>query len=61
MLNYHFLTSAVFVILEAGFGPSEEKIEIDEEGGGWDVDDDDLELPPDLVSCQNRPNILLVS
>ena len=33
---------------EAGFGPSEEKIEIDEEGGGWDVDDDDLELPPDL-------------
>jgi len=33
---------------EAGFGPSEEKIEIDEEGGGWDVDDDDLELPADL-------------
>ncbi len=21
-----------------------------EEGGGWDVDDDELELPPDLVS-----------
>lgn len=33
---------------EVGFGPSEEKIEVDEEGGGWDVDDDDLELPPDL-------------
>ena len=21
----------------------------DEEGGGWDVGDDDLELPPDMV------------
>ena len=26
-----------------------EEVEIGEEGGGWDVDDDDLELPPDLV------------
>ena len=23
-----------------------------EEGGGWDVDDDELELPPDLVSMK---------
>lgn len=33
---------------DAGFGDGEEKLEIDEEGGGWDVGDDDLELPADL-------------
>jgi len=33
---------------EAGFKDAEEEIVIDEEGGGWDVGDDDLELPPDL-------------
>ena len=27
-----------------------ETMEGEEEGGGWDVDDADLELPPDLVS-----------
>ena len=31
---------------EPGFGDDDE----DEEGGGWDVGDDDLELPADLVS-----------
>ena len=35
--------------LDAGFGEPDEKLEVDEEGGGWDVGDDDLELPPDLV------------
>ncbi len=29
-----------------------------EEGGGWDVDDDELELPPDLVSLLSI-NIIL--
>ncbi|XP_066920930.1 coatomer subunit alpha-like [Clytia hemisphaerica] len=33
---------------DAGFGDPDEKLEIDEEGGGWDVGDDDLELPADL-------------
>ncbi|XP_053408078.1 coatomer subunit alpha-like isoform X1 [Mercenaria mercenaria] len=32
---------------EEGFGEDGEGIEKDEDGGGWDVDDD-LELPPDL-------------
>jgi len=37
-----------------GFGTPGEGLEDDEdlvggEGGGWDVGDDDLELPPDLV------------
>lgn len=37
---------------EGGFGGDDaiEGIGDDEEGGGWDVGDDDLELPPDLVS-----------
>ena len=35
------------MILEEGFGEEGEAGEKDEEGGGWDVDDD-LELPPDL-------------
>jgi len=33
---------------DAGFKDAEEKLEIDDEEGGWDVGDDDLELPPDL-------------
>jgi len=33
---------------DAGFADPDEKLEIDEEGGGWDVGDDDLELPADL-------------
>lgn len=34
---------------EGGFGEDpEEKLVIDE-AGGWDVDDDDLELPADMV------------
>jgi len=32
---------------DAGFKDAEEKLDIDEEGG-WDVGDEDLELPPDL-------------
>ena len=36
--------------VEGGFGEdAEEKLALDEEGGGWDVGDDDLELPPDMV------------
>ena len=34
----------------AGEGLLEGEEEVGEEGGGWDVGDDDLELPPDLVS-----------
>ena len=29
-------------------------LEGDEEGGGWDVDAEDLELPPDLVRKTNQ-------
>ena len=38
---------------EGGFGGEELDGDIlggDEEGGGWDVGDEDLVLPPDLVS-----------
>ena len=31
-------------------GMDEDLVGGDEEGGGWDVGDDDLDLPPDLVS-----------
>lgn len=38
----------MFMFIEDGFGGDDVEIgEKDEEGGGWDVDDD-LELPPDL-------------
>lgn len=36
--------------VDGGFEDAEEKLIDDEEGGGWDVGDDDLELPPDMVS-----------
>lgn len=41
----------VFLVSDGGFGGDDavEGIADDEEGGGWDVDDDDLELPADLV------------
>lgn len=39
---------------EGGFGDDDgiEGVGDEEEGGGWDVGDDDLELPADLVSTQ---------
>ena len=39
---------------EGGFGGEDDEDILggDEEGGGWDVGDEDLELPPDLVNCQ---------
>lgn len=51
----------VFLITEGGFG--EEGIDGDilggdEEGGGWDVGDEDLVLPPDLVSLCNKVSCL---
>ncbi|XP_047126355.1 coatomer subunit alpha isoform X1 [Hydra vulgaris] len=33
---------------DAGFADPDEKLKVDEEGSGWDVGDDDLELPKDL-------------
>ena len=33
-----------------GEGFDDEDLVPKEEGGGWDVDDEDLELPPDVVS-----------
>ncbi len=36
---------------EGGIGGDEVEGEEAEEGGGWDVEDDELELPPDLVSA----------
>lgn len=47
-LSLHF-----FFFLEGGFGNEGMDGDIlggDEEGSGWDVGDDDLVLPPDLVS-----------
>lgn len=35
-----------------------------EEGGGWDVDDDELELPPDLVSrscCHDNQTVTMTT
>lgn len=52
--NFQFL-------VDAGFGDPEEKLEIDEEGGGWDVGDDDLELPADLVSITSDYLVLIVN
>lgn len=46
------------IFSDAGFGDPDEKLEIDEEGGGWDVGDDDLELPADLV-CLNVSSKLI--
>lgn len=43
----------LLVITEGGFGEEGLDGDIlggDEEGGGWDVGDEDLVLPPDLVS-----------
>ena len=34
---------------EGGFGEGLDEEGVGGEGGGWDVGDDDLELPPDLV------------
>ena len=44
----------LIIFSEGGFVDADdggEELNIDEEGGGWDVDDDDLELPADLVRC----------
>ena len=29
----------------------DEEVMEGEEGGGWEVEDDELELPPDMVGC----------
>ena len=45
------------MIVEGGFGDDGLDGDIlggDEEGGGWDVGDEDLVLPPDLVSLCER-------
>jgi len=59
-LKYDFLLVVLFfikchvnLITEGGFGEDGLDGDIlggDEEGGGWDVGDEDLVLPPDLVS-----------
>ena len=48
-INFHLVN----LITEGGFGDDGLDGDIlggDEEGGGWDVGDEDLVLPPDLVS-----------
>lgn len=48
-----FIKYHVKLITEGGFGEEGLDGDIlggDEEGGGWDVGDEDLVLPPDLVS-----------
>lgn len=50
--------TVVIAISEGGFG--EDGLEgdilaVDEEGGGWDVGDEDLDLPADLVSASWEP------
>ncbi len=48
---FHYSCLTYLFVLEGGFGDDgEEKLIVDEEGGGWDVGDDDLELPADMVS-----------
>lgn len=38
---------------DAGFDDPDEKLDLDDGEGGWDVGDDDLELPADLVRLFN--------
>lgn len=49
-----FVLSLLFIVtIDGGFGEDGLEGDIlggDEEGGGWDVGDEDLVLPPDLVS-----------
>jgi len=48
-INFHLIN----LITEGGFGDDGLDGDIlggDEEGGGWDVGDEDLVLPPDLVN-----------
>ena len=49
--NCHFVTPSIILYFsEGGVLEGEgDLLEGDEEGGGWDVDAEDLELPPDLV------------
>ena len=44
--------NTIVLSTEGGFGGNDDEDILggDEEGGGWDVGDEDLELPPDLVS-----------
>lgn len=55
-------TVLLLMITEGGFGEEGLDGDIlggDEEGGGWDVGDEDLVLPPDLVSlCRKLFNFL---
>ena len=47
------ITVLLAITTEGGFGDDGLEGDIlggDEEGGGWDVGDEDLVLPPDLVS-----------
>ena len=54
-LSASLLTLAMYILVlisEGGFGDDGLDVDIlggDEEGGGWDVGDEDLVLPPDLV------------
>ena len=55
---YPLMTALIAAISEAGFGEDGLEGDIlggDEEGGGWDVGDEDLVLPPDLVSASWEP------
>ena len=53
-------TVVLAVISEGGFGEDGLEGE-DEEGGGWDVGDEDLVLPPDLVSLVWKPKNIAFS
>ena len=47
---------STFLCADGGFGGDEDlAVGDDEEGGGWDVGDEDLELPADLV-CNIKIN-----
>lgn len=53
LLCSFFTTIHINLITEGGFGDDGLDGDLlggDEEGGGWDVGDEDLVLPPDLVS-----------
>ena len=62
MITVWFAVSAEGGLVGGGGGGGELEgvMEGEEEGGGWEVGDDDLDLPPDLVSSVTVTSVYCV-
>ena len=61
MITVWFAVSAEGGLVGGGGGGELEGVmEGEEEGGGWEVGDDDLDLPPDLVSSVTVTSVYCV-